>query len=99
MRLDKQSWANKKITQVTTSSETQSKILNLHNELSFKNGKKLVLLVSFATDEMINQAMKHPEIFYIDVTSRANRQRRDLFVEVVRSPAAWCFIMNVTVMP
>ena len=89
----------KKVTQITTSSETQAEILNLRDELSFKNGEKMVLLVSFATNEMINQAMKYPEVFFIDCTSRANRQKRDLFVGVVRSPAARCFIMNVTVMP
>ena len=42
----------------------QSEIDSLRSELTFDSGKKLVLLISFASDEMIRETMKYPEVSY-----------------------------------
>jgi hypothetical protein len=42
----------------------QAEIDSLRSGLTFDNGKKLVLMISFASDEMIRETMKYPEVFY-----------------------------------
>jgi hypothetical protein len=41
----------------------------------FGNDKKLVLIISFASDEMIRETMKYPEVFFMDCTARVNKQK------------------------
>ena len=40
-----------------------SEISDLQKKLTFCNDKKLVLMISFALDEMIRETMKYPEVF------------------------------------
>jgi hypothetical protein len=75
------------------------KTKQLREEMSFDKDKKLVLLLSFSTDEMIREVQKNPEVWFMDVTGRANKQKRDLFVMVVRKPDTKCAIGNVTLIP
>jgi hypothetical protein len=60
---------------------------------------KMVLLLSFSTDNMIREMQKYPEVFFMDVTGRANKQKRSLFVLVGRKPNGNTFIANVTLVP
>ena len=87
------------ITQLNADSKVLSEVMNLRKEMSFAADKKLVLIVSFATDEMIRETMKFPEVNFMDCTGRVNRQKRDLFLSVIRSPEGICHISNVSVMP
>ncbi len=77
----------------------QSDIEHLRESLTFDSNTKLVLLLSFSTDDMIKRTMMYPEVYFMDCTGRANRQKRELFISVVRSPAGKCFMSNVTVIP
>lgn len=77
----------------------RTKINELRNDLSIDNKTKMVLLLSFATDEMIKEVQKNPETWFMDVTSRANIQKRDLFILVVRKPDGTTIIGNVTLIP
>ena len=80
-------------------SQVRREIDSLRTELTFDKGTKLVLLVSYATDEMIKITMKYPEVYFMDCTGRANRQRRDLFISVIRTPEGKCHMSNVTIIP
>ena len=77
----------------------QGDIVHLRESLTFDSNTKLVLLLSFSTDEMIKCTMMYPEVYFMDCTGRANRQKRELFISVVCSPAGKCFMSNVTVIP
>ncbi len=77
----------------------QSDIEHLRESLTFDSNTKLVLLLSFSTDKMIKRTMMYPEVYFMDCTGRANRQKRELFISVVRSPSGKCFMSNVTVIP
>ena len=74
-------------------------IVDLREALTFDNKTKLVLLLSFSTNEMVKQTMMYPEVYFMDCTGRANRQKRELFISVVRSPMGKCYMSNVTVIP
>ena len=66
--------------------------------MSFAADKKLVLIVSFATDKMIRETMKFPEVNFMDCAGRVNRQKRDLFLSVIHSPEGICHLSNVSIM-
>ena len=77
----------------------QSDIKHLRESLTFDSNTKLVLLLSFSMDDMIKRTMMYPEVYFMDCTGRANRQKRELFISVVRSPSGNCHMSNVTVIP
>ena len=77
----------------------QGDIKDLRQSLTFDSKTKLVLLLSFATNEMVKRTMMYPEVYFMDCTRRANRQKRELFISVVRSPSGKCYMSNVTVIP
>lgn len=87
------------VVQLNADEKVVTEVMNLREEMSFAADKKLVLIVSFATDEMIRETMKFPEVNFIDCTGRANRQKRDLFLSVIRSALGRCHISNVSIMP
>ena len=57
----------------------QSEINSLRSEFTFDGGKKLALMISFASDEMIQETMKYPEGLFMDCTAQVNRQKREFF--------------------
>ena len=50
----------------------QSDIKHLCESLTFDSNTKLVLLLSFSTDNMIKRTMMYPEVYFMDCTGRAN---------------------------
>ena len=67
--------------------------------MTFDEGTKLVLLVSYATDDMITITMMYPEVYFMDCTGLVNRQHRDLFISVIRTLEGKCHMSNVTIIP
>ena len=86
-------------TKVDKDKSMEEKISELREDLSFDSRQKLVLMISFSTDEMIREVQKYPEVWYMDVTGRANRQKRELFLMVVRKPSGECAIGNAMLIP
>ena len=74
-------------------------IVDLREALIFDNKTKLFLLLSFSTNKIVKQTTMYPEVYFMDCTGRANRQKRELFISVVRSPSGKCYMSNVTVIP
>ena len=82
-----------------TSVSLKRPVAQLRKDLKFDKGSKLLLILSFSTDLMIKEMMKYPEVTFHDVTSCANKEKRDLFVTVGRKPSGKCFISNITLIP
>ena len=77
----------------------EAEIAELRHDLRLKDGTKLLLLVSMATDSMIRQVSMHPKVWFCDVTAGTNLQKRDLFVMAVRNPTGKTFPGNLTIIP
>ena len=71
----------------------------LKNKMNYKSGAEILLAVSFASDEMSRHVHMFPEVFFIDVTANTNRQKRDLFLMVVKDANGQTFVGNATVIP
>ncbi|KAL7543722.1 hypothetical protein ACHAXR_013004 [Thalassiosira sp. AJA248-18] len=71
----------------------------LKKEIGYKEGTEILLALSVATDEMVRHVNMFPEVFYLDVTANTNRQKRDLFIMVVKDANGQTFIGNATVIP
>jgi len=77
----------------------EAEIQSLRSELTFDSGKKLVLMISFASDEMIQETMKYPEVFFMDCTAKVNKQKREFFFSVISTPSGKRHLSNMTVIP
>ena len=77
----------------------ETEINELRNKLRLSLDKKLLMLVSIATDDMIRMVTMHPEVWFMDVTGGTNHQNRDLFMMATRWPTGETFPGNLTVFP
>ena len=71
----------------------------LKKDLNFKDGTEILLALSIASDEMVRHVNMFPEVFFMDVTANTNRQKRHLFIMVVKDANGQTFIGNATVIP
>lgn len=71
----------------------------LKTEMSYKEGTEILLALSVATDDMVRHVHMFPEVFFLDVTANTNKQKRDLFIMVVKDANGQTFIGNATVIP
>ena len=71
----------------------------LRKQLGFNDGTDILLALSIASDEMMRHVHMFPEVFFMDVTSNTNRQKRELFILVVKDASGETFIGNATVIP
>lgn len=81
------------------SAEVKNEISNLRAELGFRSGTKILLLLSLATDEMIRLVTAYPEVFFMDVTANTNRQKRGMFLAVVKDSSGKTYPGNITIVP
>lgn len=79
--------------------EMRAEINSLRKSLSFSRNSKLVLLLSIASDSMIELVMMFPEVFFMDVTGCVNRQKRDFFLMAIKDAAGKVFTGNLTSIP
>ena len=71
----------------------------LQKSLKFDDKEKMVLLISMPTKEMIKLCMMFPEVFFMDVTHRTKRQKRDMFVLCTKDSDGKAYTTNLTVVP
>jgi hypothetical protein len=69
------------------------------NEMSLKDRTEILLVISVASDDMVQSVHMFPEVFYMDVTANTNKQKRDLFLMVVKDANREIFIGNATIIP
>ena len=67
--------------------------------MGYATGTEILRALGIATDEMMRHVHMFPEIFYMDVTCKLNRQKRDLFVMVVKDAYGEAFPGNITAVP
>lgn len=77
----------------------KAELKKLKEEMSYKPGTEILLAISIASDEMTRHVHMFPEVFYMDVTYNTNRQKRDLFVMVLKDASGETFVGNLTVIP
>ena len=56
----------------------------MKKEMSLKDQTEILLAISVASDDTIQSVLMFPEVFYMDVTANTNKQKRKLFLMVVR---------------
>jgi len=79
--------------------ETRVKINEMRKRLGYKKGTEIVLMVSISTDEMARQVHMFPECWFLDCSSNTNREKRDLFLLVVKTATGKCVPGNITFIP
>jgi len=62
-------------------------------------GTEILLAISLVTDDMNRHVAMFPEVMFLDVTANTNRQKRDLFLMVVKDPCGSVYIGNITFIP
>ena len=91
-------------------SVSQSKQLFLHGELkqelnqlrkdmSMMNREEILLSITLADEDMTRYVHMFPEVMFMDVIANTNRQKRDLFLMVIKDASGECFIGNATLLP
>ena len=63
------------------------------------NHSEILLSLSIADDDMQRAVHMFPEVFYMDVIANTNRQKRDLFVLVLKDASGETNIGNASVLP
>ncbi len=71
----------------------------LKEDMKYKDGTEILLALSIASDEMTRHVHMFPEVFYLDVTANTNKQKRDLFVMVMKDASGETFVGNLTIIP
>ena len=79
--------------------ELKKDLASLRRELNMKDGASILLSLSIATDEMQRHVHMFPEVMFLDVIANTNRQKRDLFLMVVKDASGETFIGNASVLP
>ena len=82
-----------------SSSDLNSEMDGIRKDLRVSATSKILLLLSIATDDMIRQVVMHPHVWFMDVTSGTNKQKKDWFLMAVRTPQGKTFPGNLTVIP
>ena len=77
----------------------KDKLKQLRKDISMQNGQEVLLSITKADDDMIRHVHMFPEVFFMDIIVNTNRQKRDLFLVVVKDATEECFIGNVTLLP
>ena len=67
--------------------------------MSYKDGTEILLAHSVASDKMMHTVHIFLEVIFMGVTSGTNKQKRDLFLMVVKDGNGETFVGNVTVIP
>ena len=79
--------------------EMEEHIKSLRAAMNYEEGTEIVLILSFASDEMIRMVNMFPEVFFMDVTSSTNRQNKPLFLMVVKDANGESHIGNISILP
>ena len=82
-----------------TPRQTKIEVRNLKKQMNYKDGTEILLAISLVTDDMNRHVAMFPEVMFLDVTANTNRQKRDLFLMVVKDPCGSVYIGNITFIP
>ena len=77
----------------------KSELKKLRKDMSMKGGTEILLAISIATSSMQRAVHMFPEVIYMDIISNTNRQKRDLFLLVLKDASGETNIGNASVLP
>ena len=77
----------------------KSELRQLRKDFSMNNHSEILLSLSIADDDMQRAVHMFPEVFYMDVIANTNRQKRDLFVLVIKDASGETHIGNASILP
>jgi hypothetical protein len=86
-------------TKIRCPGSLRKELEKMKKEMNYKDGTEILLALSIATDEMARHVHMFPEVFFMDVTCKTNRQNRDLFLMVVKDANGEAYPGNATVIP
>ena len=75
----------------------KSELKKLRKDMSMKGGTEILLAISIATSSMQRAVHMFPEVIYMDIISNTNRQKRDLFLLVLKDASGETNIGNASV--
>ena len=84
---------------VRINGDLKRELNRVRNALKLGKGDNILLALSVATDEMIRSMQMHPEVQFFDVMANVNKQKRDMFLSVLKAASGGCFIGNLTILP
>ena len=67
--------------------------------MAMKPGTDLLLAVSIATTDMQRAVSMFPEVYFMDVIANTNRQKRNLFLLVVKDASGETHVGNLSLLP
>jgi hypothetical protein len=79
--------------------DLSKELKKLKKQMAYKDDTQILLALSVASDEMMRTVHMFPEVIFMDVTSGTNKQKRDLFLMVVKDGNGETYVGNVTVIP
>ena len=85
--------------QLVLHGELKNEIKTIRKDMSMQNGKEILLSITIADDGMQRHVHMFPEVMFMDVIANTNRQKRDLFLMIVKDASGECFIGNATLLP
>ena len=91
--------SNKTVEKFSIPGALEEHVKELRREMNYKDGTEIVLILSFASDEMIRMVHMFPEVFFMDVTNSTNRQNKPLFLMVVKDANGETHVGNISVLP
>ena len=91
--------SNETVEKLSIPGALEEHVKELRREMNYKDGTEIVLILSFASDEMIRMVHMFPEVFFMDVTNSTNRQNKPLFLMVVKDANGETHVGNISVLP
>ena len=85
--------------QIEMHGELKSDMKQLRKDMSMNASTEILLSISIATSDMQRAVHMFPEVLYMDVVSKTNRQKRDVFLLVIKDASGETNIGNVTILP
>ena len=79
--------------------DLSKELKKLKKQMAYKDDTQILLALSVASDKMMRMVHMFPEVIFMDVTSGTNKQKRDLFLMVVKDGNGETYVGNVTVIP
>lgn len=77
----------------------RKELLKLRDQMKYEGGTEILLAFSICSDEMARHLHMFPEVLFMDVTANTNKQKRDLFLAVVKDASGETFVVNATIIP
>ena len=84
---------------ICANGDLRRELNKVKKKMSCKDGTKILLALSIASDEMIRAVHMFPEVAYMDVMENTNKDGRDVFLVVGKDANRKHSFGNTTIIP